>query len=147
MSSCLIFSPFSRVATVGGLLLCLCLFAFFAQVGTVLLEQLKGFSIPVVGHVVHPAHLFNGEGIDWAALGLKLRNGLTKTINRGLFLCCRIGAQVGVGITRGRGHCSSPLSSWAGGSVDRKSTRLNSSHQIISYAVFCLKKKKKRMEG
>src|SRR5258708_27478405 len=27
---------------------------------------------------------------------------------------------------------------------DRKSTRLNSSHQIISYAVFCLKKKKER---
>src|SRR5574341_1628465 len=26
---------------------------------------------------------------------------------------------------------------------DRKSTRLNSSHQLISYAVFCLKKKKK----
>src|SRR5438552_14840928 len=29
---------------------------------------------------------------------------------------------------------------------DRKSTRLNSSHQIISYAVFCLKKKKKKKE-
>src|SRR5258708_15112542 len=29
------------------------------------------------------------------------------------------------------------------GALDRKSTRLNSSHQIISYAVFCLKKKKK----
>src|SRR5258708_21033887 len=29
---------------------------------------------------------------------------------------------------------------------DRKSTRLNSSHQIISYAVFCLKKKKKNRE-
>src|SRR5258708_13811480 len=28
-------------------------------------------------------------------------------------------------------------------SPDRKSTRLNSSHQIISYAVFCLKKKNK----
>src|SRR5947208_6163028 len=27
--------------------------------------------------------------------------------------------------------------------LDRKSTRLNSSHQIISYAVFCLKKKRK----
>src|SRR5437879_7600357 len=27
---------------------------------------------------------------------------------------------------------------------DRKSTRLNSSHRCISYAVFCLKKKKKR---
>src|SRR2546430_3912543 len=29
------------------------------------------------------------------------------------------------------------------GDVDRKSTRLNSSHSQISYAVFCLKKKKK----
>src|SRR2546426_7366050 len=28
-------------------------------------------------------------------------------------------------------------------SLDRKSTRLNSSHLVISYAVFCLKKKKK----
>src|SRR5260221_7574207 len=28
------------------------------------------------------------------------------------------------------------------GSEDRKSTRLNSSHTVISYAVFCLKKKK-----
>src|SRR5258708_17223124 len=32
--------------------------------------------------------------------------------------------------------------SWTGlRQLDRKSTRLNSSHQIISYAVFCLKKK------
>src|SRR5437879_8656052 len=30
------------------------------------------------------------------------------------------------------------------GKEDRKSTRLNSSHRCISYAVFCLKKKKKR---
>ena len=29
---------------------------------------------------------------------------------------------------------------------DRKSTRLNSSHALISYAVFCLKKKKKKKE-
>src|SRR2546429_1440915 len=32
----------------------------------------------------------------------------------------------------------------AEGAGDRKSTRLNSSHGYISYAVFCLKKKKKR---
>src|SRR5258708_33723451 len=32
---------------------------------------------------------------------------------------------------------------WAPMMADRKSTRLNSSHQIISYAVFCLKKKTK----
>src|SRR5689334_9437410 len=31
--------------------------------------------------------------------------------------------------------------------VDRKSTRLNSSHSSISYAVFCLKKKKKKKEN
>src|SRR3712207_8070815 len=31
--------------------------------------------------------------------------------------------------------------------VDRKSTRLNSSHANISYAVFCLKKKKKEHES
>src|SRR5437879_10452679 len=31
-----------------------------------------------------------------------------------------------------------------GTGIDRKSTRLNSSHRCISYAVFCLKKKKKK---
>src|SRR5574339_1019784 len=31
--------------------------------------------------------------------------------------------------------------------IDRKSTRLNSSHQAISYAVFCLKKKKNEKIG
>src|SRR5258708_15609797 len=34
-----------------------------------------------------------------------------------------------------------PLEDWTRVFGDRKSTRLNSSHQIISYAVFCLKKK------
>src|SRR3712207_6853365 len=33
----------------------------------------------------------------------------------------------------------------AGKEIDRKSTRLNSSHANISYAVFCLKKKKPRL--
>src|SRR5207244_5009986 len=40
-----------------------------------------------------------------------------------------------------RGHAAPRGSAGA----DRKSTRLNSSHQIISYAGFCLKKKKKRI--
>src|SRR5438132_7026140 len=31
--------------------------------------------------------------------------------------------------------------------ADRKSTRLNSSHTVISYAVFCLKKKKKKEQS
>src|SRR5690242_21106893 len=38
-------------------------------------------------------------------------------------------------------HCSPPP---AGEQPDRKSTRLNSSHMSISYAVFCLKKKMKQ---
>src|SRR5438094_1491694 len=39
---------------------------------------------------------------------------------------------------QGRGDASRTIEG------DRKSTRLNSSHRTISYAVFCLKKKKKR---
>src|SRR5256885_8071231 len=34
-----------------------------------------------------------------------------------------------------------------GRAADRKSTRLNSSHLVISYAVFCLKKKKKSIHS
>src|SRR5207245_10119314 len=40
-----------------------------------------------------------------------------------------------------------PKWSGHGQSRDRKSTRLNSSHGSISYAVFCLKKKKKRIKN
>src|SRR5688500_19147464 len=45
--------------------------------------------------------------------------------------------QVGL---RPRGHTLDPVE-------DRKSTRLNSSHLVNSYAVFCLKKKKKEQEA
>src|SRR5438876_12455875 len=41
-------------------------------------------------------------------------------------------------VQNGAGAILSPFDSW----LDRKSTRLNSSHPSISYAVFCLKKKK-----
>src|SRR2546426_7443987 len=50
----------------------------------------------------------------------------------------------------GSGCFSGRPSSWAShpaGGRDRKSTRLNSSHLVISYAVFCLKKKKKIAAG
>src|SRR5690242_20971265 len=42
------------------------------------------------------------------------------------------------------GALVSALISWQNTLRDRKSTRLNSSHMSISYAVFCLKKKKKK---
>src|SRR2546426_8603236 len=44
--------------------------------------------------------------------------------------------QFKIPIVAGIWNCSTRL--------DRKSTRLNSSHLVISYAVFCLKKKKQR---
>src|SRR5438034_7951804 len=44
--------------------------------------------------------------------------------------------------------CSSPSTHpWPRTGLDRKSTRLNSSHTVISYAVFCLKKKKKKQHS
>src|SRR5947209_15612053 len=42
------------------------------------------------------------------------------------------------------GNCRGPVSTSMSQQIDRKSTRLNSSHANISYAVFCLKKKKKK---
>src|SRR5690554_7238100 len=39
-----------------------------------------------------------------------------------------------------------PVSAASSTRLDRKSTRLNSSHVRISYAVFCLKKKKKQLK-
>src|SRR2546427_8351799 len=44
---------------------------------------------------------------------------------------------------RNRRVVLTPLPENPAAAVDRKSTRLNSSHSQISYAVFCLKKKKK----
>src|SRR5574343_1177455 len=42
------------------------------------------------------------------------------------------------------GPTNGTIPQFGGGTTDRKSTRLNSSHITISYAVFCLKKKKKK---
>src|SRR5437762_12761132 len=42
------------------------------------------------------------------------------------------------------GSRMTPLSNFFTRPTDRKSTRLNSSHRCISYAVFCLKKKKNK---
>src|SRR5258708_23200793 len=53
-------------------------------------------------------------------------------------------AAAGAGLYRAVGKSVGPHRVERSAQVDRKSTRLNSSHQIISYAVFCLKKKKKK---
>src|SRR5437588_7497126 len=55
----------------------------------------------------------------------------TRVVGQGCGHAVRGSAPVG-------GRCAAVC----GGHRDRKSTRLNSSHTVISYAVFCLKKKK-----
>src|SRR5438270_10056908 len=54
----------------------------------------------------------------------------------------------GVGVAGVGGDADGPAAHRAGAGdlTDRKSTRLNSSHSQISYAVFCLKKKKKKQK-
>src|SRR5436190_13104870 len=48
------------------------------------------------------------------------------------------------GAARGGGGTYGPAGDRGALDLDRKSTRLNSSHTVISYAVFCLKKKKEQ---
>src|SRR3712207_7161606 len=64
-------------------------------------------------------------------------HGRGNDLNGAVFADPRGGAGCGTGHSRGFGSTTRPDTG-----VDRKSTRLNSSHANISYAVFCLKKKK-----
>src|SRR2546426_8901411 len=56
-------------------------------------------------------------------------------------LGARLAEQRGLLVARNAGDRNGAA---PGEQQDRKSTRLNSSHLVISYAVFCLKKKKKK---
>src|SRR5439155_20058259 len=56
----------------------------------------------------------------------------------------RTAAPVPPGAGARRGRPTPSRTACTGSRRDRKSTRLNSSHVAISYAVFCLKKKKKK---
>src|SRR2546428_8314468 len=53
-----------------------------------------------------------------------------------------VNAQTGQPVSNARVNVLDPVTRRPLKDVDRKSTRLNSSHDQISYAVFCLKKKK-----
>src|SRR2546428_6004047 len=57
-------------------------------------------------------------------------------------LCPRFADGLRRDYARGFAQFDKPAATWL--PADRKSTRLNSSHDQISYAVFCLKKKKKK---
>src|SRR5256885_5877450 len=58
--------------------------------------------------------------------------------------CCVLALAKASGLSPARSKRAVAQRCWpVHASIDRKSTRLNSSHLVISYAVFCLKKKKK----
>src|SRR3712207_8137771 len=84
------------------------------------------------GHILYrqgkiPGSFYTGRGNEAASVGVATAMGpddVGTPLHR----------DMGVHITRG-------VEPWR--ILDRKSTRLNSSHANISYAVFCLKKKKK----
>src|SRR5690554_2932920 len=86
------------------------------------------------GHVVLP--LLQAETVDTGLVDVELflaGYGATQAVPGPLFtFAAFLGAAMDTG-----------LPGWLNGLLDRKSTRLNSSHVRISYAVFCLKKKKK----
>src|SRR5258708_8742101 len=81
-----------------------------------------------------------GDGIIDALLLLQHADEHSHEADEGREFCFRLGAKIPVD------DCQFLLGGDASNvavKTDRKSTRLNSSHQIISYAVFCLKKKKR----
>src|SRR3712207_7114387 len=76
----------------------------------------------------------SADGHDLIGVGARLLQGKLEDVGRGLGL-------LDIGRLDDAGELALGLKLVEGS--DRKSTRLNSSHANISYAVFCLKKKKK----
>src|SRR2546422_2858125 len=102
------------------------------------LTAFRSVGIGVMALVVGLALL--GEVIEWW-LGFRFaeRYGGSRRAGWGALVGGLVGAAIGVPVPIVGSVIGAFVGSFAG---DRKSTRLNSSHGYISYAVFCLKKKK-----
>src|SRR3989449_1107109 len=77
---------------------------------------------------------------------LERRFGVARWIGLAIAVVATVGAVVGIGallVPPVIDQTQALISGLPQTLTDRKSTRLNSSHGYISYAVFCLKKKKK----
>src|SRR5258708_11078839 len=82
---------------------------------------------------------------DWQRIGIWIVVKNTEYACGGISLSLGLSDTIGIADDVREGeHCATDAAGQSGivSVGDRKSTRLNSSHQIISYAVFCLKKKK-----
>src|SRR5690242_11833611 len=85
--------------------------------------------------------------LDKLGIQSEFRGGLRVTTPEAMdvvrmVLTGQVGPEL-VSLLNKHGDLAVGLSGADGGLLDRKSTRLNSSHMSISYAVFCLKKKKR----
>src|SRR5688572_30914486 len=109
----------------------------------------------VAQHVLAAAQplLDRGEGVDEAAVGRVEEAHVEQLQQAGVELVAAEGRgepllvlEPGLFLDRlaDRGGALAPQFLALGQAQDRKSTRLNSSHSQISYAVFCLKKKKNK---
>src|SRR5206468_13044189 len=109
--------------------LCLCLLRFLSSLSVTLLHSFFFFNHPPTTEI-YTLSLHDALPIWWVScLGcLRRRSRSRATLS-----------------TTGCASSSRPTAPHpSSASPDRKSTRLNSSHDQISYAVFCLKKKKKK---
>src|SRR5258708_22367880 len=88
-------------------------------------------ALPIYIHF-QPKYVF--AAIDAGCAAVRVNPGNIKAFDDKVAEIARAASAAGIPIRIGVN---------AGSLEDRKSTRLNSSHQIISYAVFCLKKKNK----
>src|SRR5438874_3421222 len=124
------------------------LLAFFNDTGHVVtFPEARTFSLQIPGQRDSLRTALRAEHALWRANSVSdyrflLRTGCFCPGARGwLLIEVRTGQPLRAWDRAGR---SAPLSDWDTFTIDgdRKSTRLNSSHVEISYAVFCLKKKK-----
>src|SRR5690625_7300446 len=102
-------------------------------------------AIQVLYDIKASSHIVGPQGSTKKSR-IQLRIGAgAKELTRRLGLVTRSGHPV-VGLPPQvvSGSIADNEAAWRGAFLDRKSTRLNSSHVAISYAVFCLKKKKTR---
>src|SRR3989449_1240711 len=87
-----------------------------------------------------------GTGEEWLGRNRSSKRLLWERLNPRSRKQIRLIAEA-LALQQTHAQLAEPLRARLSASIDRKSTRLNSSHGYISYAVFCLKKKKKRTTG
>ena len=102
-----------------------------------------GVSVQAGEHLPNP---FSGDSVKFTITGANMGQ-YADNLTEGYKLLLSTYPSYKMNVYQGRRTCAYPDSVYAStrnNAEDRKSTRLNSSHDQISYAVFCLKKKKHR---